>query len=569
MLGRRYGLGEVLALVVCLSGCGEGTGPAGGKKGPAAGDSGTGGEGLGGAGLGGAGAGSDGFGGGAASDGSLTRAARLTHAQYQSTILDLFGLEDDFAASFAPDAQNGFAFDSSINFVVDSRLAGQYRTAAETIAAQVVSDADAFARVVPCDTADDECRDEFISSFGLRVFRRPLTQKEVTRLAALFDEGESLVESGDAFADGVLVVVEAMLQSPDFLYRTELQPENDPGEPVPLSSYEIASRISYFLYGSMPDAELLLAAERDELLDTAEVRRQVKRLLDVPETLQRIVSFHEQAFDFGRYARISLDPDTYPDAPSDFASRALSASRLFVEDVVLEGGGLPELLTAPYAYADSGLAPLYGAAVDGDFQRIELDPQERAGLLTQVGFLASHAYAKKTDPIHRGLFVVRNLLCQAIPDPPAGASMTPPPEGAPVPKTTREEIEILTGQSGCTGCHSIINPAGFAFESFDAAGVFRDKEGEEPVDTLGRVQIDGEWVDFEGAPELVSAIAQSGDAQACYLGKWLEFAHGRELAASETEWAKDLPSGIAVLELLPKIVSDPSFLTRPASEVSP
>jgi hypothetical protein len=498
-----------------------------------------------------------------------TRVARLTHAQYQNTIEDLFDIDDDVAKAFVPDALNGFAFDSSINLVVDSRLVEQYRTAAESLSARVVADDAVFSVVVPCDAAATDCADTFITSFGLRAFRRPLTSAEQERFGVLFDAGAELIESGDAFRDGVQVTVEAMLQSPDFLYREELGTATNAGGRILLSGHELASRISYFLYDSMPDEELFQAAAAGELATSDQVRAQVDRLLSEPATLARIVEFHEQAFDFERYSRISLDAETFPDAPTDLASRALTASRLFIEDIVQTGGGLAELLTAPYAFADAELAPLYGQEVAGDFERIDFDPAERVGLLSQVGFLASHAYSKKTDPIHRGLFVVRDLLCVPIPDPPPAASMTPPPAGSPVPETTRQEVEILTEQSGCINCHAVINPPGFAFEAFDAAGAARTEEEGTPVDTQGTLEIDGVDVAFSGPSQLLTAVAGSTAAHSCYLGKWVEFAQGRQLSDEELAWLAEVPANLAVLELLPLIASDESFMTRPASEVSP
>lgn len=550
--------GGTLAAALLL-GCSEG-GPADGTGGTA---SGTGGDGSG---LGGAGTGG---GGELPPPNFATRVARLTHAQYQNTIQDLFGIEDEVARGFVPDALNGFAFDSSINLVVDSRLVEQYRTAAETLAARVSRDDELLENIVGCDAAQADCAETFITEFGLRAFRRPLRAAEVERFSQLFEAGAELVESGDAFADGVQVTIEAMLQSPDFLYREELGTTTTARGRVELSGYELAARISYFLYDSMPDDELLRAAGAGELSSATEVRAQVERLLADADTLARIVEFHEQAFDFERYSRISLDEDEFPSAPADLASRALAASRLFVEDVIQEGGGLAELLTAPYAFADEELAPLYGAEVTGDFERIELDPAERVGLLGQVGFLASHAYSKKTDPIHRGLFVVRDLLCVRINDPPPGASMQPPPDDAPVPKTTRQEVEILTEQPGCITCHQVINPPGFAFEAFDATGSFRPDEDGEPLDTTGSIEIDGVEVPFSGAPELMEAVASSSDAHSCYLGKWAAFAHGRELADEELAWTAAVPPATSILDLLPLIASDESFMTRPASEVSP
>lgn len=498
-----------------------------------------------------------------------TRAARLTHEQYKNTVRDLFQFDEDYTAGFAPDALNGFAFDTSIDFVVDSRLVGQYRTAAETIAERVAADELAVARIMPCDDDSEECRDEFIRSFGRRAFRRPLTETEATRFAELFDSGPDLVGGDDAFVDGIRLTIEAMLVTPSFLYRTELEAEpNDSGR-IELTTYELASRLSYFFYGSMPDEELFEAAEEGRLATQAGLAAEIERLVALDRTRDSLTRFHEQAFHFDRYSRIGPDSEEFPNAPEDLKESALAASRLFLRDVMEEGGGLSEILTAPFAYADESLAPLYGVSVEGGFQRVEFPENERAGLLMQVGFLASHAYAKKTDPIHRGLFVVRDLLCQTIPDPPPEAANAKLPPGSPKPKTTREEVDLLTSPDGCSLCHSVINPPGFAFEGFDAVGQTRESEDGTPVLTSGALLIDGEEVAFTGPSELVQALGGSRDADRCYVGKWAQYAHGRELSGSELDFLGAIPVGLSAQDLAIRIASDESFRTRTRSEVSP
>jgi hypothetical protein len=241
---------------------------------------------------------------------------------------------------------------------------------------------------------------------------------------------------------------------------------------------------------------------------------------------------------------------------------------LFVEDVIGGGGGFTELLTAPYAFADSGLAPLYGQSVGDDFQRIDFDPSERQGLLMQVGFLASNAYSIKTDPIHRGLLVVRDLLCVEIPDPPAGAAQTPFPDGVAPPETTREEIDVLTGQPSCVGCHSLFNPAGFAFEGFDAAGQVRTEENGVPVDTSGQLIVGDETLSFSGAVELVDQLSTDPVALECYANKWLQFSYGRDLTSDEAEIARALATPQSVAALVTAITTTPSFLSRTPNEVA-
>ena len=517
----------------------------------------------------------EGSGGGGTSGelGDVTRVARLTHDQYNATVQDLFGITDSPADAFAPDALNGFGFDTSIDLRVDARLGPQYRTAAEGLAERAVTDDEVFEAIVPCSVDAEDCADEFIAEFGQRAFRRPLTEDEAEAFGALFAQGPTLVASDDAFKDGVRLVVEAMLQSPQFLYRTELSADETDDGLIALTSWEVATRLSYFVQGSMPTADLFERASRDELRTAEQVTSAVGTLLESERATLQLVSFHAQAWDFSRYSTIAPDRDVYPAAPEDLIGSARVASERFVQEVIENDGGLAELLTAPYAYADAGLAALYGLD-DGDapssMSRIDFDPEARKGYLMQVGFLASHAYAVDTDPIHRGLFVLRQLLCREIDDPPPGASMTPLPETDEPIETTREEVELLTGQAGCFSCHHQINPPGFALEGFDAVGQVRTTENDTPVDTSGSFELDDADLAFSGPMELVDALAQSREARACYAAKWLEFAYGRSLAEGDAVAADELgATALSVHELVAKVSTTEAFLNRKPNEVEP
>jgi hypothetical protein len=248
-----------------------------------------------------------------------------------------------------------------------------------------------------------------------------------------------------------------------------------------------------------------------------------------------------------------------------------TASERFIQEVIEDGGGLEEMLTAPYAFADSELAPLYGVDVDGELERVDFDPDERKGFLMQVGYLASHSYSIKTDPIHRGLFVVRNLLCRDIPDPPPGASNTPPPETDEPIETTREEIELLTGQSPeCRGCHSEINPPGFAFEGFDAVGTARTRENDVTVETSGIFPLDGAELSFEGPFDLVDALAASEEARTCYAAHWLSYAYGRDLVAEDDPARSEVGvAGRSVREIMGAVALTTAFRKRAPNEVGP
>jgi hypothetical protein len=326
----------------------------------------------------------------------------------------------------------------------------------------------------------------------------------------------------------------------------------------------------------MPDDELFDAA-RTGLSTPNQITQQVERLLAEERATSKLVSFHEQAWLFDKLTRIAPDADSYPDAPENLGDAAGEATRLFVGDVIESGGGLRELLTAPYGFADQGLAPLYGQEVDGGFQRIDFLDDDRRGLLMQVGFLAAHAHSIKTDPIHRGLFVMRNLLCIGIPDPDASFSELGLPQTDTPPETTRQEVELLTGtgespdpmrQSTCGGCHTLINPAGFAFEGFDAVGQPRATENGIAVDTSGTLIVDGVEQSFGGAPELVQILADSLGARDCYTQKLTSFAHGHD-ATEDAGLLAALQGASSTAEVATLIATAVSFRERAGNEVAP
>lgn len=495
---------------------------------------------------------------------------RLSHTQYANTLRDLFGIDSTPESNFVPDALNGFNFETSNDLRVDPRLGPQYRSAAEELARTAVTEDAVFGRIVPCNEAEAACADEFVESFGQRAFRRPLSEAEKTRFRALFDRGADLGDLGDPFRDGVQLVVEAMLQAPQFLYRTELSEGPPQNGRVALDPWEVASRLSYFIYDSMPDDQLFARARAGELGTADQVASEVSRMLGDERAFSKLTSFHEQVWQFGRFAKIAPDPATYPGVPDDLIDRVRSSSRRFVESVIEDGGGLREFLTAPHAFADAELGTLYGADMDGDaLTRIEFENGERKGFLMQVGFLASHAYSIKTDPIHRGLFILRDILCRNIPDPPPGAQDTPPPEATEPIETTREEISLLTGQLYCPTCHSQINEPGFSFEGFDALGREREQENGVDVDTTGAITIDGDRVEFQSASDMVDALAESAEARECYSGRWLEFAYGRRLNETDEELrARIAEEHRSVYDIVTTLATSPEFLSRDASEVS-
>src|SRR5690606_14444135 len=255
-----------------------------------------------------------------------TRLARLSHRQYRNTVRDLLGLRE-LDATFAPDALNGFGFDTSNAFLVDPRLGPQYRASAESLAARVAGDPALTARLGPCAEPTPACRDRFLATFGERALRRPLSSDDLAPFRAVFGGGAARYGGGDPFRDGVRATLEVMLQAPEFLYRTEQSREIDSMGRVRLDDFEVASRLSYFLYDSMPDEPLFEAARAGRLRTPEQIGAQARRMLAEPRVLDKLIAFHEQAWELERFARISPDAATYPDAPKALVPRVRRATR--------------------------------------------------------------------------------------------------------------------------------------------------------------------------------------------------------------------------------------------------
>lgn len=464
-----------------------------------------------------------------------TRFRRLTHSQWEKTIVDLFFFDDEtrLSTEFRADPrQSGYLFEGNGEALeVDPTLWSAYQRAASQIAERVTSDSAELAAVMPEDAAsasDAERAKSFITQFGARAFRRPLEKQEVQSYMELYQTGLSSYADQSGFSAGIRLVLEAMLQSPHFLYLVESSTLEVDGL-VPLSGHERAARLSYFLWGTMPDAELFAAAA-DGTLDTeAGVRAQAQRMLKDERARDVFVHFFDKVLDVERYEAISPSDNLFPDVTERLSEFALEETHQFVEREMFEGSGtLRDLLLSTTTFVNADLAAIYG--LDGsfgeEFEEASLNPEERSGVLTQVGFLAGHATSRDPDPIHRGVFVAKQLSCLTKSAPPDNVPPLPDPEG----KSNRQLVEEHTEAKGtsCRNCHSVwINDFGFPFESYDAIGAYRTMDGEHPVDPSGNPPIDGEEVQVESAVELSQALAESEQYHDCMAGHLVAFAQAR------------------------------------------
>ncbi|HEY0712041.1 MAG TPA: DUF1592 domain-containing protein [Polyangia bacterium] len=450
---------------------------------------------------------------------------RLTRTQYNHTVRDLLGLPGDHAAGLGLDEKVGH-FYSNVNNPVTELLVEQYMTAAETLAGQAVSRN--LNTLVPCDGAADPagCGAKFVDSFGLRAFRRPLLPEEKTAMLTLFEAGRK----DEGFEAGVRRVIQAMLQSPQFLYHVELGPAaSGVADVVALDQYKLGARLSYFLWDSMPDGELLRAAGAGELGTHAALRKQAERLLADGRAFETIASFHRQWLGTDALGSLEKDAKTYPAFAPALRESMVNEMARFSDHVIRAGDGkLDSLFTAPVTFVDAPLAKLYGITLPSGHDSakpLATDPSKRAGLLTQAGFLAIHAHADQSSPIRRGKIVRENLFCQALAPPPPDADITPP---EPDPNaSTRARFEMHRSDPRCGGCHALIDPLGFGFENYDGIGAYREREAGAPVDARGEIigtDVDGA---FNGVAELSKKLAASAGVRRCVAESWFNYALGR------------------------------------------
>lgn len=522
--------------------------------------------------------GDDGLGPAAEMPAPTTRFFRLTHGQWENSVQDLLGTDEPtgFSSEFRADpAEGGFIFgNNALTLEVDQALWSGYQRAAVNVALLVSSDPEILARIAP-DTGDESTRaSEFIRNFGLRAYRRPLTDTEIAEYEALFARGPELYEDTTGFEAGVRLVLEGIFQSPHFIYRIESSTEIV-DDVIPLSSYEVASRMSFFLWDSVPDQELFDAAAAGELSDADAVEDQVRRMLERPRARAVVQRFHHHLLEVEKFSQALPSPNFFPDAPEDLGELAVLEHDMFLDHVIFEGEGTwRDLLTSTETFVNDDLAAIYGVqgSFDDSFQRVDLDPSQRSGVFTQVGFLAANSTSVHPDPIHRGAYLARQIACHTIAAPPDNVPPVPEPDET---STNRDTVTAHTEGEGttCYGCHApLINPFGFAYENYDATGAFRDVDNGQTVDASSSVLLTSGVVEVNNALDLAEALAADEAVHLCYMEHWMEFATGRphsefDDALVQRLATESLDEDAAVKDLLVGLATSRPFLTRSAEEM--
>ena len=497
---------------------------------------------------------------------------RLTRDQYDNTVRDLLGDTTRPARDFPPDETiGGFGSGTAVSLLQTE----QYMSAAELLAANAVAD---LPSLLPCDPAtagEDACARDFIEDFGLRAWRRPLDASEVDGLFGLYASTKEL----DGFAASIELVVAAMLQSPFFLYRPELgRVAEGEGGIVPLSGYEVATRLSYLLWDSMPDGELFTAAAAGDLTDPEGIAEQARRMLLDARAQGATRNFFRQYLGVLNIEEVGKDETMFPQWSPATARKMRAEALAFVDHVLWEGDGRFEtLLTGSFTFVDEELAGIYGIeGVTGtELVRVELDPSQRAGILTMPGVLAMNSNSNQSSPVYRGKFVREQLLCQHLPNPPDDLVVVPPD---PAPGlTTRERFDQHRTDPSCSGCHQLMDPLGFGFEKYDAIGLWRETENDglaidDSGEIIGSADVDGT---FNGAVELADRLVGSAQARACFTTQWFRYGMGRaespadDCALAEVYEAFEASDGNVIDTIVAITRTDAFRYRRAIEEVSP
>jgi hypothetical protein len=496
---------------------------------------------------------------------------RLTRREYNNTVRDLLGDTSRPADSFPPDKDSAFTFRRAglVATVDASRLSN----AAEALATAAEAKLDTLVPCKPAVASEDEaCARKFIEGFGLRAYRRPLLADEIERHLKLYRDGRGSVQLD--FKGGIRLLIEAMLQSPNFVYRWELGAGTGQreGALIRLGPYEMASRLSYAIWGSMPDQALFDAAASGKLGTVAEVEAQTRRLLNDERARDTMIAFFDEWFGFEDLAERPKDPKVYPEWKDDLKQAMAAELRAFISHVVFEGDGkLSTIMQAPFSFVNQPLAALYGlSGVSGTaLKRTDLDGQQRAGLLTLSGWLALTGASDGSHPVMRGKMIYERLLCGHLPPPPPDV---PPPQLPREGLTTRERFAEHGSQACAVGCHAIMDPLGFAFENYDGVGKFRQTEAGKPVDASGSVTLDKQTRSFNNARELTKLLAESPEAQRCFATQMSRFVWNRgdtdqDRASIDSTLATSAKGGHALKEMLVGITTARSFRYRlPAAD---
>lgn len=423
--------------------------------------------------------------------------------------------------------------------------------------------------VQPTAGKEDEAARKILQSFAHRAYRRSPTTMEVDRLVRVYQLAR---KQGDSFERGIQLGVEAALVSPNFLFRVELNRSgSDPKKATRLDDYELASRLSYFLWSSMPDDELFVLAARGKLHNDAVLESQVRRMLKDPKSEALVENFAGQWLQLRNLDTINPDPKTFPQFNDALRAAMREETNRFFQAVMREDRSILDLLDGKFTYLNEPLAKLYGIPnVTGkEFRRVDLDGVQRGGILTQASILTITSNPTRTSPVKRGKWIMEQVLGTPPPPPPPDVPELKDGKDAQLTGSLRQRLEQHRKDPGCASCHSRMDPLGFALENYDAIGAWRDKDGQHAIDPSGTMP-DGR--SFKNSAELKAILKQDREAFArSFTRQLMTFGLGRGLeyydrCAVDTIAAKAAPKGYKFSVLVTEVVRSDPFRMRRGEE---
>jgi hypothetical protein len=469
---------------------------------------------------------------------------RLNRTEYNNTIRDLVGVNfrpaDDFPADDV-----GYGFDNIGDVLsLPPLLLEKYLAAAEKIVTAALDKPETRARILfikPTDKNKDECARKILERFARRAYRRPLATPEVERLAGFVKLAEA---QGDSFEKGIELALEAILTSPHFLFRIERDPRR-PKEQLDyqVNEYELATRLSYFLWSTMPDAELFSLAEQGALRKN--LVTQVRRMLRDFKAHALVENFAGQWLQLRNLKNVTPDPDLFPKFDEALRAAMLGETERFFESIVAEDRSVLDFLDADFTFLNERLARHYGiVGIKGDqFQRVSLKGGPRGGIVTQASILTITSNPTRTSPVKRGKWILENILGTPPPPPPPGAGELSEDKKVVLSGSLRKRMEQHRANPNCATCHQRMDPLGFGLENFDAVGGWRDRDGEFPIDASG-VLPDGK--SFQGPTELKAILKGKHEAFCrCLTERLVTYALGRGLEAYDKCALDEITKGAA------------------------
>jgi hypothetical protein len=468
---------------------------------------------------------------------------RLNRAEYKNTIRDLVGIEfkavDDF-----PSDDVGYGFDNIGDLLsVSPLLLEKYMEASEKIVEQAFKSSGTRKRIIICEPKDKkeqaDCARKILGKFASRAYRRPVTDKELERLARFVELAQ---KKGDDFEAGIQLAVRAILASPHFLFRIEIDKEpNNPKAIHPVSEFELATRLSYFLWSSMPDDELFEQAGKGTLrknLDT-----QVKRMLADAKSRALVDNFAGQWLQTRNLMSATPDPSIFPKFDGALRKAMVQETELFIEAIIKEDRSILDFLDGDFTFVNERLAKHYGIKdIKGkDFKKVTLG-DERGGILTHASILTVTSNPTRTSPVKRGKWILENILGTPPPPPPPDAGELSEEKEVVLSGTLRQRMEMHRAKPTCATCHQRMDPLGFGLENFDGIGAWRDKDGKFPIDSSGTLP-GGKT--FKGPKELRAILkAKAPDFRRCLSEKMLTYALGRGLETYDKCAVDDICSAL-------------------------